>query len=88
MFVLPATINHQNVLSIRKEGLVALEKTPDDCVVSGAELTHFDSTALSVLMAFVRAFPSLQIIDAPKKLVSLSKVYGLEAILPLVASVE
>ena len=88
MFVLPATINHQNALSIRKEGLTALEKMPDDCVVSGADLTLFDSTALSVLMAFVRAFPGLQIIDAPKKLVSLSKVYGLEAILPLVASVE
>lgn len=88
MFVLPATINHQNALSIRQAGLIALEKSPDNCVVSGADLRLFDSTALSVLIAFVRAFPSLQIIDAPKKLVSLSKVYGLDGVLPLVASIE
>jgi len=84
MFVLPETINHQNALSIRQEGLTALKKTPNDCVVSCANLTLFDSTALSVLMAFVRVFPALQMIDAPPKLASLSKVYGLETILPLI----
>ncbi len=88
MFVLPTSIHHQNALSIRQEGLVALEKSPDDLLVSGEKLTAFDSTALSVLMALVRAYPSLKIVEAPKKLVSLSKVYGLDEVLPLVTRVE
>jgi ABC-type transporter Mla MlaB component len=88
MFVLPATINHQNALKIRQDGLSALAKNTDEQVVSGSELTQFDSTALSVLMAFVRAYPDLKIIEAPKKLVSLSKVYGLETLLPISSSNE
>ena len=88
MFVLPATINHQNALKIRQDGLSALAKNTDEQVVSGSELTQFDSTALSVLMAFGRTYPDLKIIEAPKKLVSLSKVYGLETLLPISSSNE
>jgi len=88
MFVLPPTITHQNALKIRQEGLSALSKVADERVVSGSELTQFDSTALSVLMAFVRAYPDLKIIEAPKKLVSLSKVYGLETLIPISSSIE
>jgi ABC-type transporter Mla MlaB component len=88
MFVLPATINHQNALKIRQDGLSALAKNTVEQVVCGSELTQFDSTALSVLVAFVRAYPDLKIIEAPKKLVSLSKVYGLETLLPISSSNE
>jgi ABC-type transporter Mla MlaB component len=88
MFVLPPTITHQNALKIREEGLSALSKKTDEQVVSGSNLTLFDSTALSVLMAYVRAYPNLKIIEAPKKLVSLSKVYGLETLLPISSSIE
>jgi len=88
MFVLPSTINHQNALNIRQDGLSALAKNTDEHVVSGSKLTLFDSTALSVLMAFVRGYPDLKIIEAPKKLVSLSKVYGLETLLPISSSIE
>jgi ABC-type transporter Mla MlaB component len=88
MFVLPTTLTQQNALKIREEGLIALSKKTDEHVVSGSDLTLFDSTALSVLMAYVRAYPDLKIIEAPKKLVSLSKVYGLETLLPISSSIE
>ena len=88
MFVLPSTINHQNALIVRQDGLSDLAKSTDQHVVSGSKLTLFDSTALSVLMAYVRAYPDLKIIEVPKKLVSLSKVYGLETLLPISSSIE
>lgn len=55
------------------------------CVVDGAQLTHFDSSALSVLLELQRAAAALQqalrLQNMPSELQTLARVYGVESVI-------
>lgn len=81
-FDLPAMVNHENVQAILEQGLSVLGKLSDgdrfsvDC----SNLTHFDSSALSLVMGLVREAQkksaTVTLEKFPEKLASLAQVYG------------
>jgi ABC-type transporter Mla MlaB component len=83
MFLLPATITHISAMQVRDEGMRRLVDAKENRIVNGEQLKAFDSTALSVLVSLVRHYPDVKMINMPLKLVSLSKVYGVDTMLPM-----
>lgn len=56
--------------------------------IDAAPLQHFDTSLVAVLLHTRRAAEAgggrIEIVDAPKKLVDLARLYGVESLLPLV----
>lgn len=83
MFLLPATITHTSAIQVRDEGRRCLADTTQKRIINGEQLKVFDSTALSVLVSLARHYPDVKLMNMPLKLVSLSKVYGIDTMLPM-----
>jgi phospholipid transport system transporter-binding protein len=83
-FCLPRVVTQQNVLQLQQEGLTNLsELRRVDC----SALKDFDSTVLSVLLAWQKSLQadgqSLVVEHAPEKLKVLAGVYGVSDLLGL-----
>ena len=83
-FLLPQTVTQENVLQLQKEGLLnSAMLTKVDC----SALTDFDSTVLTVLLAWQKKLQadgqSLIVERPPEKLKVLANVYGVSALLGL-----
>jgi phospholipid transport system transporter-binding protein len=87
MLVLPATLTNtdaRDVLSMLSQGL----SREQDAVVTldASPLTHFDSSALAVLLECQRLAQSsgkrFVLRQAPPKLSALAKLYGVDVLLP------
>ena len=74
-FVLPETIDHNNVEALI-DAVTQLANVGDAITVECQALQHFDSSALSLLMAAQRAAKQVTILNAPEQLKSLAQVYG------------
>lgn len=94
MLLLPATLtaNEAKVTLRMLRQALQSERAEEPVVVDAGSLTHFDSSALAVLLevdrlagAWGRAFA---VRSAPPKLAALAKLYGIDALLlrPLGAS--
>jgi phospholipid transport system transporter-binding protein len=81
MITLPNRVDHQNATAIRDQGLKQIKEKAD--AVDASALQEFDSSIIAVLLAWIRLQPQLKIIGSPEKLHVLSKVYGLNDILPI-----
>ena len=81
-FDLPAVVDHENVQAILEQGLSVLGKLSagDRLSVDCSNLTHFDSSALSLVMGLIREAQgksvSITVEKLPEKLASLAQVYG------------
>ena len=83
-FLLPKKVTQENALQVQKEGLLnSLSLRSIDC----SELKDFDSTVLTVLLAWQRKLvaggQSMTLIHTPEKLKVLAGVYGVAALLGL-----
>ncbi|MBU3631817.1 lipid asymmetry maintenance protein MlaB [Polynucleobacter sp. AP-Feld-500C-C5] len=83
-FLLPQTVTQENALQLQKEGLLnSAALTNVDC----SALTDFDSTVLTVLLAWQKKLQadgqSLIVERPPEKLKVLANVYGVSALLGL-----
>jgi len=83
-FLLPKKVTQENALQVEKEGLLnSLSLRSVDC----SELTDFDSTVLTVLLAWQKKLvaegQSISVEHAPEKLKVLAGVYGVAALLGL-----
>lgn len=83
-FLLPTTVTQENALQVQKDGLLNnLGLQVIDC----SALKDFDSTALTVLLAWQKKLASegksISIEHAPEKLKVLAGVYGVAALLGL-----
>lgn len=85
MFQAPSDITHETANAVLKVGLKRIEEgaVQVDC----APLTHFDSSALAVLLAWRRAAAKpgnggrgLTAINVPVALASLARAYGVDAV--------
>ena len=81
-FLLPKKVTQENALQLQKEGLLnSLSLRLIDC----SELKDFDSTVLTVLLAWQKKLvtegQSIAIEHAPEKLKVLAGVYGVAALL-------
>ena len=85
MFQTASDITHETANAVLKVGLKSIEEgaVQVDC----APLTHFDSSALAVLLAWRRAAAerksggrNLTAINVPVALASLARAYGVDAI--------
>ncbi|KND54667.1 Anti-anti-sigma regulatory factor (antagonist of anti-sigma factor) [Candidatus Paraburkholderia kirkii] len=78
-----ASLTHESARAALEAGLsrIAAGATEVDC----APLTQFDSSALTVLLAWERAASargaSLNIVNLPSGLVSLARAYGVDTLL-------
>ena len=83
-FFLPQKVTQENALQLEKEGLSNSENLR---VVNCSSLNDFDSTLLTVLLAWQKKLQtngqSLLIEHAPEKLKVLAGVYGVSALLGL-----
>jgi phospholipid transport system transporter-binding protein len=83
-FLLPKKVTQENALQVQKEGLC---NSPSLCSIDCSELKDFDSTVLTVLMAWQKKLvsegQSISITHAPEKLKVLAGVYGVAALLGL-----
>jgi phospholipid transport system transporter-binding protein len=83
-FSLPKTVTQENALQLEKEGLVNLSNLE---VIDCSSLKDFDSTVLTVLLAWQKNLQadgrSIAVEHAPQKLKVLASVYGVSALLGL-----
>jgi phospholipid transport system transporter-binding protein len=83
-FFLPQKVTQENALQLEKEGLLNSENLR---VVNCSSLNDFDSTVLTVLLAWQKKLQtngqSISIEHAPEKLKVLAGVYGVSALLGL-----
>ena len=83
-FFLPQKVTQENALQVEKEGLLNSENLR---VVNCSSLNDFDSTVLTVLLAWQKKLQtngqSISIEHAPEKLKVLAGVYGVSALLGL-----
>ncbi|MBI5920973.1 MAG: STAS domain-containing protein [Betaproteobacteria bacterium] len=79
----PMTVEHAK--SLAREGIAALRRT--DTVFDLSPVTRVDSSALAVIFSWMRVAQasgrSVHVINAPKNLVNLAKVYEVVTLLPL-----
>lgn len=83
-FSLPSSVTQDNVVQLEKEGLLNLAALRTiDC----ADLKDFDSTVLTVLLAWQKKLQSdgqqITVQNAPEKLTVLAGVYGVSELLGL-----
>jgi phospholipid transport system transporter-binding protein len=90
MLVLPAELTHTQATASLRMLLQGLRSQKGDVVVEASSLARFDSSALAVLLqcrreavAIGRAFA---VRGLPERLRSLSKLYGVDALLPAAAA--
>jgi phospholipid transport system transporter-binding protein len=83
-FLLPKKVTQENALQLQKEGLL---NSPNLRSIDCSELKDFDSTVLSVLLAWQKKLvsqgQSISIEGAPAKLKVLAGVYGIATLLGL-----
>jgi len=83
-FSLPKTVTQENALQLEKEGLVNLSNLE---VIDCSSLKDFDSTVLTVLLAWQKNLQadgrSIAVEHAPQTLTVLASVYGVSALLGL-----
>jgi phospholipid transport system transporter-binding protein len=83
-FLLPKKVTQENALQVEKEGLL---NSPSLRSVDCSELTDFDSTVLTVLLAWQKKLAaegqSISVEHAPEKLKVLAGVYGVATLLGL-----
>lgn len=83
-FLLPKIVTQANALQLQKEGLL---NSPNLRLVDCSELKEFDSTVLTVLLAWQKKLKSegqsISVEHAPEKLKVLAGVYGVAALLGL-----
>jgi len=83
-FFLPQKVTQENALRLEKEGLLNTENLR---VVNCSSLKDFDSTVLTVLLAWQKKLQldghSILVEHAPEKLKVLAGVYGVSALLGL-----
>ena len=83
-FLLPKKVTQENALQLQKDGLL---NSPDLRSIDWSELKDFDSTVLTVLLAWQKKLvtegQSISIENAPAKLKVLAGVYGVAAMLGL-----
>ncbi|MEY3799510.1 MAG: hypothetical protein RLZZ406_811 [Pseudomonadota bacterium] len=83
-FSLPKIVTQENAVQLEKEGLLNL---PNLRVIDCSSLKDFDSTVLTVLLAWQKRLQvdghSLSVEYAPEKLKVLASVYGVSALLGL-----
>jgi phospholipid transport system transporter-binding protein len=81
-FQLPQTVTQANALQLQKEGLLNIASLSS---VNCAALQDFDSTVLTVLLAWQKKLQadgrSLVVEQPPEKLKVLANVYGVSALL-------
>ena len=81
-FLLPKKVTQENALQLQKEGLL---NSPSLRLIDCSELKDFDSTVLTVLLAWQKKLvadgQSISIEHAPEKLKVLAGVYGIAALL-------
>jgi phospholipid transport system transporter-binding protein len=87
MLVLPAELTHLQAQAALRMLLQGLRTQPKgDVVVDAAALTRFDSSALAVLLECRRACLAVgrafYLHQAPQRLQSLAKLYGVAELLP------
>jgi len=83
-FLLPVSVTQDNVLQIEKDGLLNLATLG---VVDCSNLKDFDSTVLTVLLAWQKKLQAdgqqISVQNAPEKLTVLASVYGVAELLGL-----
>lgn len=83
-FLLPKIVTQANALQLQKEGLLNVSNLR---LIDCSELKDFDSTVLTVLLAWQKKLKSegqsISIEHAPEKLKVLAGVYGVAALLGL-----
>ena len=83
-FLLPKKVTQENALLLQKEGLL---NSPNLRLIDCSELKDFDSTVLTVLLAWQKKLladgQSISIERAPEKLKVLAGVYGVNVLLGL-----
>jgi phospholipid transport system transporter-binding protein len=83
-FLLPKKVTQENALQLQKEGLL---NSPSLRSIDCSELKDFDSTVLTVLLAWQKKLltegQSISVEHAPEKLKVLAGVYGIAALLGL-----
>jgi phospholipid transport system transporter-binding protein len=83
-FLLPKKVTQENALQVQKEGLL---NGPSLRSIDCSELKDFDSTVLTVLLAWQKKLvaegQSISVVHAPEKLKVLAGVYGVAALLGL-----
>ena len=75
MITLPAIVNHQNAIAVRRDGLKQIKGGEHQ--VDGSALTDFDSSILAIILEWRRVAPNLVVTKVPAKLSVLARVYGL-----------
>jgi len=85
MFEAASDITHETANAVLKMGLKHIKEGADQ--VDCAPLTHFDSSALAVLLAWRRAAAErgnggrgLTAVNIPATLASLARAYGVDAV--------
>jgi phospholipid transport system transporter-binding protein len=86
MLLLPATVTSRGANDTRRLLAQALKARPEgNVVVDASNLQHFDSSALAVLLECQRAADAwgkpFELRNAPPKLVSLARLYGVDVLL-------
>jgi phospholipid transport system transporter-binding protein len=83
-FLLPKLVTQANALQVQKEGLL---NSSNLRLIDCSELKDFDSTVLTVLLAWQKKLKSegqsISVERAPEKLKVLAGVYGVAALLGL-----
>jgi len=83
-FLLPKTVTQENALLLQKEGLL---NSPSLRSIDCSELKDFDSTVLTVLLAWQKKLmtegQSISLAHVPEKLKVLAGVYGVNVLLGL-----
>ena len=79
----PTSITMTDAADVLREGMEAIVQGATTIDLSG--LPHFDSSAVSALLAWQRAATeksvSLELVGLPAGLLSLAKLYGVDALL-------
>lgn len=86
MLLLPASVTANEAVDTARLLTQALKRETDSAlVVDASNLQHFDSSALAVLLEVRRAAEAwgrpFVLRNAPEKLASLAKLYGVEGLL-------
>ena len=86
MLLLPATVTAKEANDTRRLLTQALKSAPGDAVlIDAANLQHFDSAALAVLLECQRAADAagktFAVQHVPAKLAALARLYGIDALL-------
>jgi phospholipid transport system transporter-binding protein len=81
-YLLPKKVTQENALQLQKEGLL---NSPSLRSIDCSELKDFDSTVLTVLLAWQKKLisegQSMSVAHAPEKLKVLAGVYGIATLL-------